>query len=317
MSYRGFGGYKGDLRCGKPHGKGVFRTANGDVYEGEFLDGEKSGVGVLTYSDGSRYSGDFKKDRRHGKGSYIFTNGDLYEGNWYMDKAHGWGLYRYVGGGTYVDDWRMGISSGNHASRNIRKLRRGFHRIPTQEVSTQAGHSATESSENIDTTKKNRPKSAPILHIQDETPESELRSNSPYRLGIKDFSVSSHLVTSPIKPKPKLHTASIPGHGAVYPPPRNQNISIFANTTKHKSRVIPGISEASSPGKSLIEGESSSTLKSPTTNSLTSVIAGFLKRKERTNNLFDPDRLIHNNNFNTSLKSPSKMKLAYVYQVTT
>ena len=54
--------YKGDVKDGRPSGKGVMRYTNGDVYEGSFVDGVRSGQGVMIYSDGTVYSGAWKDD---------------------------------------------------------------------------------------------------------------------------------------------------------------------------------------------------------------------------------------------------------------
>ena len=46
--------YAGELRDGKPHGRGIVTFPNGTRYEGEFQDGERRGKGVVTLPDGTR-----------------------------------------------------------------------------------------------------------------------------------------------------------------------------------------------------------------------------------------------------------------------
>lgn len=51
------GVYKGTLKHGKKHGKGVMHYANGDVYDGDWQDDKRNGIGVMTCKDGHVYPG--------------------------------------------------------------------------------------------------------------------------------------------------------------------------------------------------------------------------------------------------------------------
>ena len=67
------GNYVGELKDGKPHGKGIYIWKNGTKYEGEWKDGERYGQGRFTFTDGSKYVGEFKDGK--------VWNGTVYKGN--------------------------------------------------------------------------------------------------------------------------------------------------------------------------------------------------------------------------------------------
>ena len=76
------GNYVGELKDGKPHGKGTYIWKNGTKYEGEWKDGERYGQGRFTFTDGSKYVGEFKDGKKHGQGTYTYPDGRKYEGEW-------------------------------------------------------------------------------------------------------------------------------------------------------------------------------------------------------------------------------------------
>lgn len=45
---------------GKPHGKGVYTWANGEVYEGEWVNGLKEGQGIWKGIFGDSYIGEWR-----------------------------------------------------------------------------------------------------------------------------------------------------------------------------------------------------------------------------------------------------------------
>jgi hypothetical protein len=67
--------------AGEPHGKGVQKFENGDVYDGEFQKGEKVGKGTYTWVQGDKYEGDFADLEVSGKGTYSSVDGRSYVGN--------------------------------------------------------------------------------------------------------------------------------------------------------------------------------------------------------------------------------------------
>jgi hypothetical protein len=56
-------GYVGE--SGEPHGRGMLKLDNGDVYEGEFKNGRRHGQGVYTWAQGDLYTGPWCKVRSH------------------------------------------------------------------------------------------------------------------------------------------------------------------------------------------------------------------------------------------------------------
>ena len=85
--------YRGELKAGRKHGKGVKSWANGDRYEGEFAEDRKHGEGFYTWGRGpwagERYQGSYRDDQRHGHGTYRWNTGDVYTGPWENDAAVG------------------------------------------------------------------------------------------------------------------------------------------------------------------------------------------------------------------------------------
>lgn len=91
---RGTAQYRGELRAGRPHGKGVKTWPNGDRYEGEFVEGRKEGTGMYVWGPrsrwaGQRYTGGFANDKRHGYGVYEYPNSERYAGPWENDRFTG------------------------------------------------------------------------------------------------------------------------------------------------------------------------------------------------------------------------------------
>jgi two-component system chemotaxis response regulator CheY len=59
--------YEGEIKGGKPHGKGKYTFVNGNVYEGNFILGKPHGKWKYTYVEGNVYKEDFNKLRIYGK----------------------------------------------------------------------------------------------------------------------------------------------------------------------------------------------------------------------------------------------------------
>lgn len=60
--------YKGEMRLGRPHGHGVYRFADGDIYEGKWVDGQRHGFGRQWYASGESYIGEWERDRHKAVG---------------------------------------------------------------------------------------------------------------------------------------------------------------------------------------------------------------------------------------------------------
>ena len=119
-----------------PHGLGVCKYKDGQIYKGKWKKGKREGIGKLTWTNGDIYIGQWKKDKpngkgkfyfkqgfqdkkksdtytgqvknwlRHGKGIYIWVKqGMKYSGNWKNDKRHGYGEYK-EGDSIYIGNWK-------------------------------------------------------------------------------------------------------------------------------------------------------------------------------------------------------------------
>lgn len=82
--YKEGGSYEGELKDGKPHGKGILLSRLGRE-SGEFVDGSLVN-GIIQYVDGERYEGTLEKGMKVGQGKYVFKNGDIYEGTFVNNK---------------------------------------------------------------------------------------------------------------------------------------------------------------------------------------------------------------------------------------
>lgn len=83
--------YEGDIRDGKPNGKGVITFNWGDKYDGEVVNANPNGEGVMRYVDGSIYRGHFKDGRPNGQGRMDTPDGGWYKGSWKDGNRNGQG----------------------------------------------------------------------------------------------------------------------------------------------------------------------------------------------------------------------------------
>ncbi len=107
-----FGYYEGEVKNGKPNGKGVFYSNSGTVYEGECVNGKKHGQGTMFWPSGDVYSGGWKNDLKCGFGTYDWPCGEKYVGEWNDDKFHGYGTYYYESGNRYEGEWKNDLWCG-------------------------------------------------------------------------------------------------------------------------------------------------------------------------------------------------------------
>eukprot|EP01040_Poterioochromonas_malhamensis_P010222 gene10222-11119_t len=99
-------GYIGEVNeNGKPHGRGRFLYANGDIYDGEWNDGERHGKGRQRFVSGDLYEGDWTDGIMQGKGKYSYVTGDVYEGDWREAMMHGIGTFRGAEGDVYEGEY--------------------------------------------------------------------------------------------------------------------------------------------------------------------------------------------------------------------
>lgn len=106
LEYRN-GTYEGQLYELRPHGKGTWKSDDGESYEGDWLNGEFHGQGAYSYAGGSFYSGYWKEGKREGQGFFLCQNGDTYEGEWEQNCMHGKGIGKYSRTGDfYSGQWQ-------------------------------------------------------------------------------------------------------------------------------------------------------------------------------------------------------------------
>ena len=77
----------------------IIRTEDDDIYGGELKDGKPHGKGILKYYHNGKaegkYVGTFKDGKRDGEGKWQIRECS-YEGEWKLDKFHGKGIYQYL-----------------------------------------------------------------------------------------------------------------------------------------------------------------------------------------------------------------------------
>ncbi len=80
------GKYKGELKAGKPHGKGSILLPNGTKYSGYWKEGKPNGLGKVLYPSGGVYEGEVLNGKRNGRGRYSYPDGRIFFGEWKDDK---------------------------------------------------------------------------------------------------------------------------------------------------------------------------------------------------------------------------------------
>jgi len=105
--------YVGEVKDGKPHGRGVATFKSGLKYVGDYKNGFREGQGTVTFKDGSKYAGGFKADKKHGNGTYNWSDGSKYTGDYFDNLMQGKGTYAYPNGDKYIGDWVKDYMQGN------------------------------------------------------------------------------------------------------------------------------------------------------------------------------------------------------------
>ena len=77
------GVYVGEIKKGKPNGRGVLKYYNGSKYVGEFQEGKCQGQGMLTCCDGTTYEGEWEDNHMHGRGKLVSYD-YVQDGFWHM-----------------------------------------------------------------------------------------------------------------------------------------------------------------------------------------------------------------------------------------
>ncbi len=124
--------YVGEMKNGKPDGKGVLTYFAGDRYEGTFLNGLPDGTGTYTWKNGDRYKGYLKAGKLSGEGTFYFANGDSYHGQFVNGIVSGPVTFTWKNGDQYYGLLADGLPDGqgiitwNSGSRYIGEFKQGM-----------------------------------------------------------------------------------------------------------------------------------------------------------------------------------------------
>jgi hypothetical protein len=104
--------YKGELRDGRPNGRGRLEIRSGEMFEGEWKDGRLNGRGVHVDTAGNRHEGTFSDGVPNGEGRYLARTGEIFEGTFKDGLRQGKGKTRLAGGTAYESEWDRGKEIG-------------------------------------------------------------------------------------------------------------------------------------------------------------------------------------------------------------
>jgi hypothetical protein len=108
--------YEGEVRDGKPWGKGNMTFKNGGFYSGDWTDGLRNGEGIQKYAEESErehYTGSWKNDIEHGQGVLVYKNGEKYEGSMSVGIIQGNGTLTLKNGEKYQGQFLNNKKHGN------------------------------------------------------------------------------------------------------------------------------------------------------------------------------------------------------------
>ena len=104
--------YVGDMKDGRPHGKGRLERRGGEVFEGEWVAGALHGQGKHRDADGNSYEGTLANGIPRGLGRQAMADGSIYVGSFRDGLRDGEGRLRLPGGTEYASNWLAGIEKG-------------------------------------------------------------------------------------------------------------------------------------------------------------------------------------------------------------
>jgi len=104
--------YRGELRDGRPNGKGRLEIRSGEMFEGEWSNGLLEGTGVHVDAEGNRHEGMFQAGVPNGEGRYLARTGEIFEGTFKDGLRQGKGRMRLAGGTVYESEWDRGGELG-------------------------------------------------------------------------------------------------------------------------------------------------------------------------------------------------------------
>lgn len=107
-----FSVYSGDLKDGRPDGRGRLEIRSGEVLEGTWKAGILEGEGLRIDAAGNRYEGSFVAGRPHGQGRLMLRTGEVYAGAFADGLRHGTGRVTLPGGTSYESVWERDRERG-------------------------------------------------------------------------------------------------------------------------------------------------------------------------------------------------------------
>jgi hypothetical protein len=130
----GLGGswYKGQLKDGKPHGKGTLKQ-HGNELTGQFHHG--SFKGICKYVDGRVYEGQIKNDYANGHGTMKYPSGTVYQGQFKEGTMNGHGTKTYWNGRVEQGEFIEGVYAGNIEEETWDHIDKG-HTEPKRSLSS-------------------------------------------------------------------------------------------------------------------------------------------------------------------------------------
>lgn len=133
--------YVGQVRDGKPHGRGtIFYREDDEImrrsYEGDFFDGKRQGWGTCLYREGSSWikiAGQWQDNQAEGYVEVEVKSGHVYKGNWSNGVMEGQGVLYYPPDSPlirYRGEFKNGRKSGQGLlfRRNKWTYRGSFYR---------------------------------------------------------------------------------------------------------------------------------------------------------------------------------------------
>jgi len=103
-----FSEYEGEVRDGRPNGKGSIKLKSGLTYDGTWRDGIMIGHGVLRFENGDRYAGAVDDGTPDGFGRYASVDGTIFEGTFRAGKRNGAGTLTTPDARRFHSVWQDG-----------------------------------------------------------------------------------------------------------------------------------------------------------------------------------------------------------------
>lgn len=123
--------YAGDMRDGRPHGRGRLERRSGETWEGLWRNGRLDGPGIHVDAAGNRTEARFRDGQPDGEGRYLAANGEIFEGRFADGLRHGAGTTILPGGTRYESTFSMGVETSARPSALADADRAGLMRIQT------------------------------------------------------------------------------------------------------------------------------------------------------------------------------------------